>query len=159
MKCKHAHKLNDYNFCKVACSYCTLQQKDECRIKHKEYFEEEKIKPCPFCGGEATIKDCGNEVYKIECDNDFCIGAHIHYMRKDIKQLTDDWNTRKPIDRIVCVQRLDEEIDTMIDEIHDAFMNSIDEVEKIKLDAQMKILWSIKFRIEDAIDIVKGEAE
>lgn len=51
----------------------------------------------------------------------------------------------------VCGQRLNEEIDTMIDEIHSAYMSSQDERTKDKLDAQMKILWNFKSRIEDAI--------
>ena len=51
----------------------------------------------------------------------------------------------------LCGQRLNDEIDTMIDEIHSAYMNSTDENAKIRLDAQMKILWSFKSRIEDAI--------
>ena len=50
-----------------------------------------------------------------------------------------------------CGQRLNEEIDTMIDEIHSAYMRSTDEDAKIRLDAQMKILWNVKGRIEDAI--------
>lgn len=51
----------------------------------------------------------------------------------------------------VCGQRLNEEIDTVIDEIHSAYMNSTDEKTKDRLDAQMKILWNFKSRIEDAI--------
>lgn len=51
----------------------------------------------------------------------------------------------------LCGQRLNDEIDTMIDEIHGAYMNSTDENAKIRLDAQMKILWNFKNRIEDAI--------
>lgn len=51
----------------------------------------------------------------------------------------------------LCGQRLNDEIDTMIDEIHSAYMNSTDENAKIRLDAQMKILWNFKNRIEDAI--------
>lgn len=51
----------------------------------------------------------------------------------------------------VCGQRLNEEIDTMIGEIHNAYMRNIDEDTKIKLDAQMKILRNFKSRIEDAI--------
>lgn len=51
----------------------------------------------------------------------------------------------------ICGQRLNEEIDTMIDEIHNAYMNNADEDAKIRLDAQMKILWNFKDRIENAI--------
>lgn len=51
----------------------------------------------------------------------------------------------------MCGQRLNEEIDTMIDEIHNAYMNHADEDAKIRLDAQMKILWQFKDKIENAI--------
>ena len=51
----------------------------------------------------------------------------------------------------MCGQRLNEEIDTIIDEIHNAYMNSNDEDAKVRLDAQMKILWNFKDRIENAI--------
>ena len=51
----------------------------------------------------------------------------------------------------MCGQRLNEEIDTMIDEVHKAYMNHTNEEAKIRLDAQMKILWSFKDKIENAI--------
>ena len=51
----------------------------------------------------------------------------------------------------ICGQRLNEEIDTMIDEIHSVYMRSTDERAKDRLDAQMKILWNFKDRIENAI--------
>lgn len=51
----------------------------------------------------------------------------------------------------ICGQRLNEEIDTMIDEVHSAYMRSTDEDTKVRLDAQIKILWNVKSRIEDAI--------
>lgn len=51
----------------------------------------------------------------------------------------------------MCGQRLNEEIDTMIDEVHNAYMNHTDEDAKIRLDAQMKILWNFKDKIENAI--------
>lgn len=51
----------------------------------------------------------------------------------------------------MCGQRLNEEIDTMIDEIHNAYMNHTDEDAKVRLDTQMKILWNFKDKIENAI--------
>ena len=51
----------------------------------------------------------------------------------------------------VCGQRLNEEIDTVIDEIHSSYMRSTDERTKDRLDAQMKILWNFKDKIENAI--------
>ena len=52
---------------------------------------------------------------------------------------------------IMCGQRLNEEIDIIIDKIHNDYMNSNDEDIKIRLDAQMKILWNFKDKIENAI--------
>ena len=52
---------------------------------------------------------------------------------------------------IMCGQRLNEEIDITIDKIHNAYMNSNDKDTKTRLDAQMKILWNFKDRIENAI--------
>ena len=46
---------------------------------------------------------------------------------------------------------LNEEIDTMIDEVHNAYMNNMDESAKERLDAQIKILWKVKDKIENAI--------
>ena len=51
----------------------------------------------------------------------------------------------------ICGQRLNEEIDTMIDEVHNAYMKSTEEKKKNRLDAQIKILWNYKSRIEDAL--------
>ena len=51
----------------------------------------------------------------------------------------------------VCGQRLNEEIDTMIDEIHSAYMRSTDDRARDRLDAQTKILWNVKDSIENAI--------
>lgn len=52
---------------------------------------------------------------------------------------------------IVCGQMLNEEIDTMIDEVHSAYMRSTNENAKNRLDAQMKILWLVKSHIEDLL--------
>ena len=56
MSCKYENRLNDFNFCKVECYYCTFRQEEECKVKHPEYFKEEKpIRPfditCKRCGG------------------------------------------------------------------------------------------------------------
>lgn len=51
----------------------------------------------------------------------------------------------------ICGQRLNEEIDTMIDEVHSAYMRHTDENAKKCLNAQMTILWNVKSHIEDAL--------
>lgn len=51
----------------------------------------------------------------------------------------------------IACNGLNEDIDTMIDELHNAYMRQTDERVKDRLDAQIKILWSFKSRIEDCI--------
>lgn len=57
MSCKYENRLNDFNFCKVECYYCTFKQEEECKVRHPDYFEEEKPKhpfaiTCRRCGGD-----------------------------------------------------------------------------------------------------------
>ena len=59
----------------------------------------------------------------------------------------------------ICGQRLNEEIDTMIDEVHKAYMNHTNEDAKVRLDAQMKILLVLKDKIENAIADVSLEGD
>jgi hypothetical protein len=51
----------------------------------------------------------------------------------------------------ICGQRINDEIDTMIEEIHRAYMIQTDENVKNRLDAQIKILWTVKSHVEDAL--------
>lgn len=51
----------------------------------------------------------------------------------------------------VCGQGLNDAIDTMIEEIHRSYMRQTDENVKNRLDAQIKILWTVKSHIEDAL--------
>lgn len=51
----------------------------------------------------------------------------------------------------ICGQRINDEIDTMIEEIHRAYMIQTDENVKNRLDAQIKILWTVISHTEDAL--------
>lgn len=51
----------------------------------------------------------------------------------------------------ICGQRLSDEIDTMIEEIHRSYMRQTDENVKNRLDAQIKILWTVMSHIEDTL--------
>lgn len=51
----------------------------------------------------------------------------------------------------ICGQRLMDEIDTMIEEIHGVYMRQTDKNVKNRLDAQIKILWTVVSHIEDAL--------
>ena len=66
---------------------------------------EIKLLPCPFCGGEAEIRHYEDytkdfaSVYKyyVECTE--CKAQS--NMKANMEDIIKDWNTRKPMDRIV----------------------------------------------------------
>lgn len=62
---------------------------------------EDRLKPCPFCGGEAGYTNAqlpnGTEVYYIECLECGASSAVYGTAEKACRE----WNTRKPMDRIV----------------------------------------------------------
>lgn len=53
------------------------------------------------------------------------------------------------------MQKLNEEIDSMIDELHEVYMKSADENIKNRLDAQISILWKVKDKVENIL--MEGE--
>lgn len=62
----------------------------------------EKLKKCPFCGGEAEL--IGNRFFRVMCTE---CNAHIEDFETAIEAIT-AWNTREPIERIV--DRLEENL-------------------------------------------------
>lgn len=70
-----------------------------------------KLKPCPFCGGEATIMQLDSGHYVIGCDDDYMCLANINHKTMIFSSeevAISHWNTRKPMDRIV--EQLEEEL-------------------------------------------------
>ena len=71
-----------------------------------------KLLPCPFCGGEAEIvteKSRVGQVGRVECVKCSCKKTVLkapNYEGDIEKDITDSWNTRKPMERIV--ERLEE---------------------------------------------------
>lgn len=77
----------------------------------------DKLKPCPFCGGEAEVYYApGNDIVGIPCFGVAC--GNCKTMIGTVKDGTTDffrtpqeaikaWNTRKPMDKIV--EQLEEE--------------------------------------------------
>ncbi|MBE9515973.1 MAG: Lar family restriction alleviation protein [Proteobacteria bacterium] len=58
-----------------------------------------ELKPCPFCGGQATLNDDGNigNPLHITCENlaDSCLlGFTNLYPRQSEAELVEAWNTR-----------------------------------------------------------------
>lgn len=61
------NKLNDFNFCKVECYYCTYDIMEWCKKKHPEYFEAAMTNvKCPACGCEHKI---GRGDWQWHCPN------------------------------------------------------------------------------------------
>ena len=76
-------------------------------------MSEIKLLPCPFCDGEAEIiteKSRVGQVGRVECVKCSCKKTVLkapNYEGDIEKDITDSWNTRKPMERIV--ERLEEE--------------------------------------------------
>lgn len=74
----------------------------------------DKLKPCPFCGGEAEvighyIKGVANNYqYFVRCKSCKARPRSCNTFKKKEKAI-EYWNTRKPIDRIV--EQLEEKIE------------------------------------------------
>lgn len=75
-------------------------------------MSEVKLLNCPFCGGEARIRDCTREeqttivngqMHKMCGCKDYCVEMFGYTEDEAIKK----WNTRKPMERILT--RLEEE--------------------------------------------------
>lgn len=61
-----------------------------------------KLKPCPFCGGEAKILVNLSGMYTICCSNDKCnINVSTKPTPANKEEVINTWNTRKPMDSIV----------------------------------------------------------
>lgn len=57
----------------------------------------DKLKPCPFCGGEAIIHGYGFNQYSVGCSECWVETNRTAGVESAVKQ----WNIRKPMDRIV----------------------------------------------------------
>lgn len=60
---------------------------------------ELKIKPCPFCDGEAKIEnaaECGPNAYVVACQNPMCMSSSkVIFADEDVtRQLVESWNRR-----------------------------------------------------------------
>lgn len=70
----------------------------------------EKLKPCPFCGGEAEIKRytfCRTDSFYVGCSRcNVTQTANVYFSEKESIEA---WNTRKPMERIV--EQLEEAIE------------------------------------------------
>ena len=101
-------------------------------------MSEIKLKRCPFCGGEVELVSWGyswDTQRGIECK----CGALIQFS-KGKEQLTELWNTRKPMERILeRLEKQNRETKDICEELEDMYYLGMSRAEK------------------DAINIVKEE--
>ena len=76
---------------------------------------ENKLLPCPFCGGEAMIHISGvSQGYRVACKRTLSCGAKLEWFDKEDDAI-DSWNTRKPMERIV--EQLEKKINVINNQI------------------------------------------
>ena len=63
-------------------------------------MSELKLKPCPFCGGEAKVEKLGGYAV-VSCLKDDCNGNSDYLKYDSVKEAVEAWNTRKPMERII----------------------------------------------------------
>ena len=66
-------------------------------IGRKVIVMSKKLKPCPFCGGEAAVSERYDEYCAVRC---ITCGAKTNFSMTK-KGAIELWNRRKPIDKIV----------------------------------------------------------
>ena len=76
-------------------------------------MREIKLKPCPFCGGEAGMREerrylggTSNGISRTYIQCNLCACRTMSYDWEDKKNAIKTWNTRKPMEAIV--ERLEE---------------------------------------------------
>lgn len=69
-------------------------------------MSEIKLKPCPFCGGEARLQRKNKKHgYYVICKKCGCRTPYFQYQFDSLEKLRETaieaWNTRKPVERIL----------------------------------------------------------
>lgn len=83
----------------------------------------EELKPCPFCGGGAHIKEVVSAyemLYTVGCSDSECMGFETLYCRTTMDDAAEAWNRRADeCDReallSVCAEIEDADVDGCID--------------------------------------------
>ena len=81
-------------------------------------MSEIKLLSCPFCGGEAILRDCSILGWEANCKDENCIGYTTSIKYQTQEEAIEKWNTRKPMERIV--ERLKKERIEMKEEREEA---------------------------------------
>jgi Lar family restriction alleviation protein len=87
----------------MACGSCKHKDQDGGEFpcsgcNHGRWWEpmENKILPCPFCGGKANIHH-SHAWYSVGCLTERCCGTAHALTHKTEESAIDAWNTRKTI--------------------------------------------------------------
>ena len=74
-------------------------------------MQNDKLLPCPFCGGEAQPTFlCNGRYNQIKCKTPKCImNVDLPALYGSREEAIEKWNTRKPMERIL--EQLEEESD------------------------------------------------
>ena len=56
--------------------------------------EMTKLKPCPFCGGNAIVRNTGYDSFYVRCENDKCAVVSVTCNRNTSEEAIEAWNTR-----------------------------------------------------------------
>lgn len=63
-------EFGDCSYNETGCSDCAIKEKIRTALSAKESIDELKLKPCPFCGEKARVKESYG--YYVQCDNGKC---------------------------------------------------------------------------------------
>lgn len=97
-KTAEERQSNFHKFCTqyVRCHHCLLNHTARlgiCRFKWLDLEYKEELKPCPFCGSEASINS-GTEDHYVVCRNDDCAAALIARSFASAEEAIAAWNRR-----------------------------------------------------------------
>lgn len=111
-------------------------------------MSDERLLPCPFCGGEAKVAHEYTEEWKLEYVMCFRCGCSTPSAISE-DTVIQMWNTRKPMERIV--ERLEEEVEYQNEKANEAKEDVFEE--KI---SESTVRISMRNCYKHAIEIVKG---
>lgn len=89
-----------------------------------------KLKPCPFCGGEARLQQRArtSHGFYVICKNCGCRTPFYQYQFDSVEKLREEaitaWNTRKPVAAVL--DRLEEYRDEFMDDIYNELREDTD---------------------------------
>ena len=111
----------------------------------------DRLRECPFCGGEARItklpKSVKPKAYHIGCSQ--CGTVKILFMTEE--EAIENWNTRKPMDRIV------EQLEERTAFLKDCTKYGNKDAEQQNHSYSTMLMYEVADMVDDLIEIVKGE--